>query len=61
MIRSGLLAGVAGLGIADDVVTQPIPTARGHVDSLDRPGLGVDVDEDAVRRYRVTIAARNVA
>ena len=48
-------------GIADDVVTQPIPTARGHVDSLDRPGLGVDVDEDVVRRYRVAIAARNVA
>jgi L-alanine-DL-glutamate epimerase-like enolase superfamily enzyme len=48
-------------GIADDVVTQPIPTARGHVDSLDRPGLGVDVDEDVVRRYRVTIAVRNVA
>jgi L-alanine-DL-glutamate epimerase-like enolase superfamily enzyme len=48
-------------GIAGDVVTQPIPTARGHVDSLDRPGLGVDVDEDVVRRYRVAIAARNVA
>jgi len=48
-------------GIADDVVAQPIPTAKGHVDSLDRPGLGVDVDEDAVRRHRVTIAARNVA
>jgi L-alanine-DL-glutamate epimerase-like enolase superfamily enzyme len=48
-------------GIADDVVAQPIPTTKGHVDSLDRPGLGVDVDEDAVRRHRVTIAARNVA
>jgi L-alanine-DL-glutamate epimerase-like enolase superfamily enzyme len=48
-------------GIADDVVAQPIPTAKGHVDSLDRPGLGVDVDEDVVRRHRVTIAARNVA
>jgi L-alanine-DL-glutamate epimerase-like enolase superfamily enzyme len=47
--------------IADDVVAQPIPTAKGYVDSLDRPGLGVDVDEDAVRRHRVTIAARNVA
>ena len=26
-------------GIADDVVTQPIPTANGHVDSLDDPAL----------------------
>jgi L-alanine-DL-glutamate epimerase-like enolase superfamily enzyme len=31
------------------------------VDSLDRPGLGIDVDEDRVRRHRVGIATRNVA
>jgi muconate cycloisomerase len=48
-------------GIADDVVAQPLPTAKGFVDSLDRPGLGVDVDEDLVRRHRVMIAARDVA
>jgi muconate cycloisomerase len=48
-------------GIADDVVAQPLRTAKGFVDSLDRPGLGVDVDEDRVRRHRVTVAARNVA
>lgn len=47
--------------LGEDVTAQPIPTARGHVESLDRPGLGVDVDEDRVRRHRVRIAARDVA
>ena len=49
------------LALAEDVTAQPIATARGHVDSIDRPGLGIDVDEDRVRRHRVQIAARNVA
>jgi o-succinylbenzoate synthase len=48
-------------GLAEDVTARPVPTAKGHVDSLDRPGLGIDVDEDRVRRHRVNIAARNVA
>jgi L-alanine-DL-glutamate epimerase-like enolase superfamily enzyme len=47
--------------LGEDVTAQPIVTARGHVEGLDRPGLGVDVDEDRVRRHRVRIAARNVA
>ncbi len=48
-------------GLAEDVVASPTPTAKGHADSLDRPGLGVDVDENRVRRHRVAIATRNVA
>jgi len=47
--------------LAEDVTAQPVPTGEGHTDSLDRPGLGVDVDEDRVRRHRVQIATRNVA
>jgi muconate cycloisomerase len=47
--------------LGEDVTAQPIPTARGHVESLDRPGLGIDVDEDRVRRHRVPIAMRNMA
>jgi L-alanine-DL-glutamate epimerase-like enolase superfamily enzyme len=47
--------------LAEDVTAQPIHTAKGHVESLDRPGLGIDVDEDRVRRHRVQIATRNVA
>ena len=46
-------------GLAEDVWSPPIPTAKGHVESLDRPGLGVDVDEDRVRRHRVGVAGRS--
>ncbi len=49
------------IALAEDVTAQPIQTARGHVDALDRPGLGIDVDEDRVRRHRVQIASRAVA
>jgi muconate cycloisomerase len=48
-------------GLAEDVSAQPVRTERGHADSIDRPGLGIEVDEDRVRRHRVPIAARNVA
>jgi L-alanine-DL-glutamate epimerase-like enolase superfamily enzyme len=48
-------------GLAEDVAASPLPTGKGHVDRLDRPGLGVDVDEDRVRRHSVAIASRNVA
>jgi len=47
--------------LGEDVTAQPIPAARGHVESLDRPGLGIDVDEDRVRRHRVPIATRSLA
>jgi L-alanine-DL-glutamate epimerase-like enolase superfamily enzyme len=49
------------LALAEDVTAQPVATARGHADSIDRPGLGIDIDEDRVRRHRVQIATRNVA
>jgi L-alanine-DL-glutamate epimerase-like enolase superfamily enzyme len=39
-----------------DVTGHPVPTAKGHVDALDRPGLGIDVDEDRVRHHRVQVA-----
>ncbi len=48
-------------GLAEDVVVSPLPTAKGHVEDLDQPGLGVDVDENRVRCHRVAIATRNVA
>lgn len=48
------------IGLADDVTAHPIVTNRGHVESLDRPGLGVEVDEDRVRRFRVAIATREM-
>jgi L-alanine-DL-glutamate epimerase-like enolase superfamily enzyme len=40
-------------GLADDVTSRPIRVDQGHVGVLDGPGLGIEVDEDRVRRYRV--------
>lgn len=48
-------------GLAEDVAAQPLPTGRGYAESLDRPGLGVDVEEGRVRRHRVQIASQSVA
>ena len=48
-------------GLAEDVTEQSIRTDCGHVECLERPGLGIEVDENRVRRYRVPISTRNVA
>lgn len=37
----------------DDLITRPIEVARGEARVPDGPGLGVEVDEEAVDRYRV--------
>jgi L-alanine-DL-glutamate epimerase-like enolase superfamily enzyme len=42
-------------GLADDVVTDPIWAERGYANVPDRPGLGVEVDEDRVRRYQAPV------
>jgi len=49
------------IGLGEDVTAHPLPTARGHVDALDLPGLGIEVDEDRVRRHRVAGPALQVA
>jgi muconate cycloisomerase len=41
--------------LTEDVTGAPIPVVGGFAEALDRPGLGVDVDEDRVRRHRVDI------
>jgi L-alanine-DL-glutamate epimerase-like enolase superfamily enzyme len=48
-------------GLADDLTQRPIPITDGHVEISDRPGLGIDVDEDRVRRYRCDLSIRRVA
>jgi muconate cycloisomerase len=48
-------------GLAEDVTARPVRGERAHVDVPDRPGLGVEVDEDRVRRYRRDVAIRQVA
>jgi muconate cycloisomerase len=41
---------VTNPGLAEDVVVTPLRPSNGHIDVLDRPGLGIEVDEDRVRR-----------
>jgi muconate cycloisomerase len=48
-------------GLADDVTMQPLLIKRGHVEVSDRPGLGIDVDEDRVRRYRRDVMPKQMA
>jgi muconate cycloisomerase len=48
-------------GLADDVTARPIRIAHGHVEVSDRPGLGIDVDQDRVDRHRRDIPVRQVA
>jgi muconate cycloisomerase len=48
-------------GLADDVTARPVRIARGHVEVSDRAGLGIDVDEERVRRYRRDVPVRQVA
>jgi o-succinylbenzoate synthase len=44
-------------GLGDDVTAHPIRIHHGHADVPDRPGLGIDVDQDRVQRHRVGVAA----
>ena len=39
--------------LAHDLVRQPLPLRDGHVALPDGPGLGVEIDEAAVERFRV--------
>jgi L-alanine-DL-glutamate epimerase-like enolase superfamily enzyme len=48
-------------GLAEDTTARPIRIERGHVEVSDRPGLGIDVDEDRVRRHRRDVPVRQVA
>jgi L-alanine-DL-glutamate epimerase-like enolase superfamily enzyme len=48
-------------GLADDLTASPIPVANGNVEISDQPGLGIDVDEERVRRYCCDLPVRQVA
>jgi L-alanine-DL-glutamate epimerase-like enolase superfamily enzyme len=39
--------------LAEDIVRRPLELHNGSVSLPDGPGLGVDVDEAAVERFRV--------
>jgi L-alanine-DL-glutamate epimerase-like enolase superfamily enzyme len=48
-------------GLADDLTARPIPIADGHVEITEQPGLGIEVDEESVRRHRWDLPIRQVA
>ena len=37
----------------DDLIVEPLAFADGHVEVPQAPGLGVELDEEALERYRV--------
>lgn len=49
---------VGPLKMAGDVVAQPVSLETGTIRLGDGAGLGVDVDPDALERYRVDLSAR---
>ncbi len=48
-------------GLAEDVAPEPLRMDGGHVLVPDRPGLGIDVDEQHLRRRQQETNARRVA
>jgi len=48
-------------GLAEDIVADSLRVEGGHLTVLDRPGLGVEVDERQVRRWQQEFSARKVA
>lgn len=41
---------VTNSGLAEDITATPLAIESGHVEVLERPGLGIEVDEDRLRR-----------
>jgi muconate cycloisomerase len=48
-------------GLAEDTTVAPLPIDGGYVEVPDRPGLGVDVDDQRLRRRQQEFSARKVA
>ena len=46
---------VAGIYYTDDLIAEPFVFKDGAIQVPDRPGMGIDVDEAKVERYRVEI------
>ncbi len=41
---------LTSFGLAEDIAVRPLAIDNGHVDLLEGPGLGIEVDERRVRR-----------
>ncbi|RAI45241.1 mandelate racemase/muconate lactonizing enzyme family protein [Rhodoplanes roseus] len=47
--------------LGKDITAQPVTIQRGHADVLNRPGLGIDVDDALVQRHRIGVSLESVA
>ncbi|MDC7788517.1 enolase C-terminal domain-like protein [Rhodoplanes sp. TEM] len=47
--------------LGSDVTAHPVAIARGHAEVMDRPGLGIEVDEAMIQRHRIAVPLRSVA
>jgi len=45
--------GIAGVYYTDDIITEAFEYADGEIVVSDKPGLGVELDEEKIKRYRV--------
>jgi len=45
--------GVAGIYYTDDLITEPFEYDDGFIVISDRPGLGIELDEEKLARYRI--------
>lgn len=43
------------MNLVDDLVTEPLEVVDGHLAVPDRPGAGIEIDEDKLRHYRVDL------
>jgi L-alanine-DL-glutamate epimerase-like enolase superfamily enzyme len=41
------------LQLTDDILAEPLVIADGKMAVLDRPGVGIEIDEDKLAHYRV--------
>ena len=45
--------------LVDDIVREPIVVRNGRIHPIDKPGLGVEIDEAKVRRFELRPALEN--
>jgi len=45
--------GIAGIYYQDDIITEPFEYADGDVIVSSKPGLGIEIDEDKLKQYRI--------
>jgi len=46
-------SGIAGVYYQDDIITEPFDYAEGEIIVSSKPGLGIELDEDKLKYYRI--------